>query len=104
MACALLDPLGDSGENLMATEDVQPGGDDDLRSVSRSARGRRAADQKAVVKKRAKKGEVLMLSSSYTCWRKVPEAWLQYLLESIDHYHPGTSCFLTSALGLLNRT
>ena len=75
MACALLDPLGDSGENLLATEPVAAESDADG-GLSVSARGRKqqAATQGGAPKKRAKKGDVVMLSSSYTCWRKVPEA------------------------------
>ena len=75
MACALLDPLGEHGENLLASEPVE---DDDAKA-SASARGKKPQSEGSKKSGRAKKGQVVMLSSSYTCWRKVPEAWLHCL-------------------------
>ena len=67
MACTLLDQLGEHGEDLLA-HDAAPS----EAELSVSGRGKKPKAAKDT-KPRAKKGEVTMLSTSFTCWRKVPE-------------------------------
>ena len=89
MACALLDPMGEGNENLITT-DAAPDddGNDYQSSAGRSNRSRGAASgsRGGAPKKRARKGEVTMLSTSFTCWRKVPEPRLQAATYVIMYY------------------
>ena len=68
MACTLLDQVGEHGEDLLACEAAPSDVD-----VSASGRGRKPKSSGKEPKTRAKKGNVVTLSTSFTCWRKVPE-------------------------------
>ena len=71
MATPFLETLGEHGESILATDIVPEEKGPDV-----SASGRKPkSDGQAAKKPRSKKSEVVMLSSSYTCWRKVPETW-----------------------------
>ena len=78
MACALLEPMGESGESIQAFDGTgqEPPEAAASGKSTRSKGGRSDASKTTGGKPRSKKGEVVMLSSSYTCWRKVPETWL----------------------------
>ena len=81
MACALFDPVGEHGEDLLASEAVaEP-------ELSVSARGSKTGKPKSGAEKpkgqRAKKSEVVMLSTSFTCWRKVPDSRIDWSLIQI---------------------
>ena len=70
MACNLLAVLGAEGEGFaQAAPDER---ETDL--VSDSSKSKNKPANKDVKKQRAKKGEVEMLSTSFSCWRKVPDA------------------------------
>ena len=71
MACTLLGQVGEHGEDLLAAE---PAPSDIDNSVS--ARGSKKPKAVKEPKARAKKNEVATLSTSFTCWRKVPEPGL----------------------------
>ena len=79
MACALFDPVGADGEDLLAAEPV-------AEVVSISARTSKSGKSKASDKPkgRSKKNEVVMLSTSFTCWRKVPESRLESVIYQIQ--------------------
>ena len=77
MACALLEPLGESGESIQAADPTTEVDDVPRTSGPGSARSKRSDASKTTGgRPRSKKGAVVTLSSSYTCWRKVPESWL----------------------------
>ena len=64
----------------------------DLSRSNRSGSKRKDKDQpKAGAKKRAKKDEVVMLSTSYTCWRKVPVTRLVNLATFVTLHIPGVT-------------
>ena len=71
MASAFFETLGEHGESILATEVVPEEKGPDV-----SNSGKKKPTSEGAKRTRAKKGEVVLLSSSYTCWRKVPEAWL----------------------------
>ena len=72
MACPLFDTIGEHGEDLLASEVVEA-------ELSQSGRTSKSGRPKSACEKpkggtRAKKNEVVMLSTSFTCWRKCPES------------------------------
>ena len=73
MASAFLSMLGEGGESVIACEPVEEA------EPSISARGSKGKAKTSKADKsgpgqtpRSKKGQAAMLSTSYTCWRKVP--------------------------------